>query len=221
MIKPGIRLKTIADCVDEGVILADIGSDHAILPCYLLQEKRIAYAYACDINEGPLLSAQRTMKEHGITENITTILSNGLENVPDDCEEIVISGMGFETIQMILENHLSKLQHYKKCIIQSNTDVEDLRKWISDHHYTITEEKIIKDGFYYQVVCFNTNESETLSEDEILFGKQMVEDELFYEMWNYKKSVIEHILKQLPDAQMIKKEEFSSLLKRIEKKLAR
>ena len=51
------RLKTLADLVPSGSRLADIGTDHAYLPLWLLQQGHIVFAAACDVHEGPLQRA--------------------------------------------------------------------------------------------------------------------------------------------------------------------
>ena len=47
----------VAGLVRDGHPLADIGTDHAYLPVFLLQEGRIPSAAACDVREGPLQNA--------------------------------------------------------------------------------------------------------------------------------------------------------------------
>lgn len=46
------RLELLAYLVEKhkkGNILADIGTDHAYLPCYLIEKNIIDKAYACDV----------------------------------------------------------------------------------------------------------------------------------------------------------------------------
>ena len=52
------RLLSVAGFVRQGAQFADIGTDHAYLPIYLLKGGVISYAAASDINEGPLESAR-------------------------------------------------------------------------------------------------------------------------------------------------------------------
>ena len=40
------RLETVADFVPQGARLVDVGSDHAYLPLFLVEQKRIDFAIA-------------------------------------------------------------------------------------------------------------------------------------------------------------------------------
>ena len=58
------RLQLIADVIikyKQGSVLADIGTDHGYLPCYLVENKIIASAYACDVAKGPLESSKEAV----------------------------------------------------------------------------------------------------------------------------------------------------------------
>ena len=84
-----------------GTRLADIGTDHAYLPVWLVLEGRVASAIASDLRPGPLQRAKETAKTYG-TE-IDCRLCNGLTCItPDEVDTIVIAGMGGETIAAIL-----------------------------------------------------------------------------------------------------------------------
>ena len=48
------RLAAIASFVDDGLVVADIGTDHGFLPISLVQEGRVPRALACDVRKGPL-----------------------------------------------------------------------------------------------------------------------------------------------------------------------
>lgn len=93
------RLKTVAEFVRKDKRIADIGTDHALVPCWLYQQgaKEI---YAADISEGPLASARATAEMFGI-KDIKLILSDGLDNVPP-VDDVIIAGMGGEMIADIL-----------------------------------------------------------------------------------------------------------------------
>ena len=47
------RLREVAKFIDKGKVVYDVGSDHALLPCFLVQEKICDRVYACDNKQGP------------------------------------------------------------------------------------------------------------------------------------------------------------------------
>ena len=96
------RLQTVFSMVRTGKIVADVGTDHGYLSAALLEQKKCPKVYACDINEGPLKSAVGTLSAFE-PSTWRAILSDGLEQVPADAEDLVIAGMGGETIAAILE----------------------------------------------------------------------------------------------------------------------
>mgnify|MGYP000349822594 FL=1 len=59
-----------------------------------MQGNIIPKAIAVDINKGPLERANEHIRQTGLTEKITTRLSNGLEAIHDgEVDSIVIAGM--------------------------------------------------------------------------------------------------------------------------------
>ena len=97
------RLRQIAAWVRQGAHLADVGTDHAYLPVWLTLQGRVASAIASDLRRGPLDRARETGRRYGVGDRITFRLGNGLAAVaPEECDTIVIAGMGGENIAQIL-----------------------------------------------------------------------------------------------------------------------
>ena len=59
------RLQAVADMVTPGMRLADIGTDHAYIPIYLVEQNVIPEAIAMDIHKGPLERAEEHIREYG------------------------------------------------------------------------------------------------------------------------------------------------------------
>ena len=154
-----LRIQKIADMINKGVVLADIGTDHAFLPILAIKHKKVQKAYACDIAKGPLEIAKRNIQAENLDGQIETILSNGFEHVPQDVDVVVIAGMGYYTAKDILEAAGEKrLRTCKQLIVEVNRKPELLRKWISDHHYTIDQEELITErDFDYIAISFTTD----------------------------------------------------------------
>lgn len=56
------RLLAVAGFVTPGSRVADIGTDHAFVPIYLMEHKIVPSALAMDIGKGPLLAARNISK---------------------------------------------------------------------------------------------------------------------------------------------------------------
>lgn len=206
------RIKAIERLIPSGSILADIGCDHAYLDCLAIQNKKCIKCYACDIAQGPLECAKKTIQEMNCESSVFPILSDGLKQVPSDANVCVIAGMGFETMKLILEGR--DLSQFHTLILQANCDVQDLRRFMIENNFKITHEEIIHEGHYYTIlVCVPGNDE--YSEEDFIFGK-FNEGKEFVDYWNFRKNRIKQILPQLNNEKQI--EEFTSLYNLIEKK---
>ena len=141
------RLRAVAELVPHGAAVADIGTDHAYLPVWLLLEGKITRAIAADLCEGPLARARLTAKEYDCNENITFRLCDGLSGIaPEEADTIVIAGMGGETIAAILEQAPWTKNEAYTLILQPMSAQNDLRRWLWQQGYGIRNEKIIREG---------------------------------------------------------------------------
>ena len=194
------RLREVANFVSNDAILADIGSDHAFLPCYLVQEKRISKAYAGEVIVGPLNQSKKCVEENNLQDYVFPILSDGLQNIPEDTTEVTIAGMGAHTILDILNAYPEKVKSYKKVIVQANSHMEIIREYLSKNEYAIIDESIVfEKGKFYEICVFNTSKGRTLNEDEILYGPVLLEKQTdtFIKYYNYLISIKENVLSNL------------------------
>ena len=89
------RLMAIANLVSKNRIFADIGTDHAYLPVYLVENGIVNRAIAADLRVGPLDNAKETVVSHNLTDKIELRLSDGLDNFKEnEAQEIAVAGMG-------------------------------------------------------------------------------------------------------------------------------
>ncbi len=141
------RLQCLADLVPLGARLADIGTDHAYLPIYLLQTKRIQQAVASDLREGPLASAERNVDAAGLGAQLSLRLGAGLEQVqPQECDTITMAGMGGETIAAILQAAAWTAQGNHELLLQPMTMLPTLRKFLLENGYAIAQEVVCREG---------------------------------------------------------------------------
>ncbi len=149
------RLQTVASFVRKGSRVADIGTDHALLPVWLVQNGICPSAIASDIVKGPVAAATRTIEQAGETARIEVRLGDGLSTVqPHEVEDIVIAGMGGETIAAILQAAPWVQDERYRLILQPMTRAEVLRRYLWDTGFDIISETPIQKGrHWYTVLC--------------------------------------------------------------------
>lgn len=160
------RLNEIKRHVKKGLVIADIGCDHAFLSIDLIREKIAKKVYACDIARGPLSIAKDNIQQAGLSKEIDCVLSDGLDKVPGDVQGIIIAGMGGQTAIHILEENYDKAQSYQQIILQVNRGYEELRRWLFEHHFLVEEEWVVYDRkFYYLSMSVRSGHQSYLEED--------------------------------------------------------
>ena len=96
------RLQAAADYVRPGSAAADIGCDHGKLSAWLAGSGRCPLVFACDLRPGPLQKARATCAPWA--DRVQFRLGPGLSVLqPGQAQDIVIAGMGAQTILEILD----------------------------------------------------------------------------------------------------------------------
>lgn len=152
------RLLACADFVSPGSVVADVGCDHGYLGIYLLTNGIATRVIASDINEGPLLSAQRNAQKYGVAERMSFHLSDGVRDIPREFNTLVCAGMGADTMISILNAAPWLKDSHYQLVLQCQSKTPDLRRYLSDNGWHISQETVLKDGrFLYtvMVVCWD------------------------------------------------------------------
>ncbi len=154
VLKLSQRLMALAQMVPAGARVADIGTDHALLPCYLVREKSAPYVIGVDVHQGPYERAQQMVQEAHLQDKIELRLGDGLAVIKaGEVELVVIAGMGGATIQEILERAPHVINKLQKLILQPMNNAETVRFWLQEHDWRITQEELIyEDRQYYQII---------------------------------------------------------------------
>ena len=176
MIKLSKRLLAIANLVDDNSKVVDIGCDHGLVSIYLAMNKQNISIIASDINQNALDNAIKNINKYHLEDKIKVCLSNGLDNINDEIDTIIISGMGGHTIIDILTNNQEKLNTVNNIIIQSNNDIEYVRRKIVKLGYCISKEELILDkNIYYTVILF-TKGKKKYTNKEYYFGPILLKE---------------------------------------------
>ena len=205
MIKLSKRLLAIANLIDDNSKVADIGCDHGLVSIYLAMNKQNISIIASDINQNALDNAIKNINKYHLEDKIKVCLSNGLDNINDEIDTIIISGMGGHTIVDILTNNQEKLHTVNNIIIQSNNDIEYVRRKIVKLGYCISKEELILDkNIYYTVILF-TKGKKKYTNKEYYFGPILLKEnsKIFIEKKNKEYTKLVNIKNNIPKRKLL------------------
>ncbi|GAF24635.1 tRNA-m1A22 methylase [Bacillus sp. JCM 19047] len=197
------RLERVASYAAGFNVLADIGSDHAYLPCYLCLNDYSLKAIAGEINEGPYQSAWKQVRLSQLEHQIDVRKGSGL-NVLHQGEEvdvITVAGMGGPLIASILDEGKDKLIKVKRLVLQPNVASHAVRKWLMDHQYRIVAEDILEEDekIYEIIVAEPSVATVSYTETELWLGPLLKQHQtsVFKKKWEHEKTSWKRVLKQL------------------------
>lgn len=168
------RLLAAAQLVPPDAAVADIGTDHAYLPVWLLKQGKVRYAIAADLRQGPLDRARLTAKEFDCRENIDFRLCDGLSGIrPDEADCIVIAGMGGETIATILQAAPWLRDTRYTLVLQPMSAQNDLRRWLWQEGFSIENEQLVCEGEkLYNIIAARFGSASPMTLGEEWVGRQ-------------------------------------------------
>ncbi|MEK4230016.1 tRNA (adenine(22)-N(1))-methyltransferase [Solibacillus sp. FSL H8-0538] len=198
------RLESVAFFVPTGAVLADIGSDHAYLPCYLIHKGIAARAVAGEVVKGPYESAVRQVRTEELTEKIIVRMADGLAAIEesDRVDTVTIAGMGGPLIVSILEKHPGALKSVTRLILQPNIHAKVIREWALKNGWALQDEVILEeDEKVYEVLVLQRG-AMALTEAEILLGKQLLANRtnIFVQKWSREVANWQRVLTSIEKA---------------------
>ena len=195
------RLSAVAGLVTEGASVADIGTDHAYIPIYLIEKGTAGRAAALDIKEGPLERAERHIREHGLSGKIKLMRSDGLQALkPGEADTVIAAGMGGALTVRILAEGKRIADTVSTFILQPQSEIWKVRRYLNENGMHIAAEDMVEeDGKYYPVMKAVHGEEEHYEEWEYLFGKRLLEQRhpVLFAYLLQRKDTKEQILERL------------------------
>lgn len=186
--------------VTPGNNVIDVGCDHAYLAMYLVDNNIANDVIASDVNKGPLLVATNNINASGLSSRIKTILSNGISNIDtNDIQTMIIAGMGGNTIINIINNDIDKSHKFSEIIIEPQSDIYKIRKFLNDNCFEIIDENmVIESNKYYPIIkCkYSPLNTKTLSDVELNYGSILLlnKNNILYEFLTKQKLEFEKLI---------------------------
>jgi tRNA (adenine22-N1)-methyltransferase len=141
------RLGVAAALVPPGCVAADIGSDHALLPVYLVRQGICPRVIAADIAEGPLQNGLEAVRAAGLEGKIELRLSNGFQAFsPEDARCWILAGMGGTLMARLLGAAPWLCRPGTVLVAQPMRRAHELRAWLIANRFRIERECACRDA---------------------------------------------------------------------------
>ena len=147
------RMQAIEDMVLPGLPLADIGTDHGLIPADILLKGICPFAVLTDINSGPLEKCRENMESFGVDPSKYSIIQgDGFDPVGDGgLGTVITAGMGGELIIDIFEETGWSLIRQEgeplaaRFVVQPRTHADDLRSYLTGAEFRLCDYKLAKE----------------------------------------------------------------------------
>lgn len=200
------RIIRIAGFIPKGTIAADIGTDHALLPVFLIQNGICPKVIASDLYPGPLETAKANVLLFGLNALIEIRQGDGLQPLkPGEADVIVIAGMGGVKIKDILAASPDVLKSARRLVFQPQSAAGCLRRWLLENNWSLVDEDLVLEGgrFYVIIVAeprpFDSSDAGSEDDQLLEIGPRLVEKRhpLLVPFLQEKMKNMESVLKAL------------------------
>ena len=213
------RLLAIAKLVDQDHVVLDIGTDHGLLPIYLIENKIIKLAIASDIKASPLNQAKKNITKANLEAKIKLVLSDGLENITSYFNTLVIAGVGPKTVISVLEKGLAKVKN-KTVIIQSNVSSNLVRAWLNKNNFKIINEDLVYENKNYYEIIKAIPGRQFLTKADIYLGPYLkkLNNDITKKYYQLLKEKYQKMFNRIPKKEVLKKKSAQEIMNLYNKK---
>ncbi len=142
----GPRLDALRRWVRPEWRIADIGTDHGLLPLHLLAQGHPQTVIACDKNPGPIALAQANHQLYLPEAPLQIRRGDGLSTLQDgEVDAVILAGMGRNTIERLLSSRDLHKMGLRYALLQSNTQEELLRRTLLQWGWRLIDESLVED----------------------------------------------------------------------------
>lgn len=200
-----MRMRQIIELVEPCGTVADIGCDHGYVAIDLIEKGQVDTVIAMDVRQGPLSRAMENISQAGLTSRIQCRLSDGLEQLKKgEADTLIMAGMGGLLITGILERGKEKRKKTETLILQPQSDIPEVRRYLHNDGYQIQREEMLEeDGKYYIVIQGIPGRESYDKEIYYQYGKNLLDrcSEVLYQYLQKEEQLYATIAEQLKGQQ--------------------
>lgn len=163
------RLSLAAELYQPCALGADIGTDHGLLPCYLLKQGICQRMIFADVSPKALLHAKEQVQRQGLEGQAQLICADGLAALDEPCGCVSILGMGGQTLAGILIGGAARL-HGAVLVLSAHTDLHLVRQSVKDIGYHFVREELCRAAGRFYLIWRAEPGPASMTAEDIRFG---------------------------------------------------
>ena len=209
------RLTTVASFIKDNSFVMDVGADHGLLELYLSDNKHLKGLIAVENKKGPYAILKKAVEGR----DVICLFSDGISEIDEKVDTLVIAGMGGNLIVDILTKNVNKLEYVKNIVVDAHIDNELVRREIVKLGYKIEQEKIVYENKKYYFVISFVKGTANYTDSEYEIGINLVKDPLFNQYRITKLATLKSNLEKAKTASKINKNkiiDFEGKIRRLE-----
>lgn len=171
------RLAAIADAIAPGSRVADVGSDHGLLPLWLAANGRAAYCLATEKSAELLLRVARPPAHAPWAKLLGYRAGDGLEALHpgDRIDTIVLAGLGGRTIVRLLDTPRFLSPSLVRLVLQPRSEFDRTRIFLSDRGWRPVAERLSFDrGRFHLTLAAERGDDGDLYGDTMLSREDLL-----------------------------------------------
>lgn len=132
--------------IEPGSRVADIGTDHGLLPIWLVRNDIARTVVASDIAIKPLERARENARRYGCADRISFVCAPGLDGIePGSVNCVVIAGLGGDVMVSVLDA-AQWLRDGCRLVLQPMSRPETVREYLFANGWYLADEKALTDA---------------------------------------------------------------------------
>ena len=151
------RINKLCAYLDVCESFADIGCDHGYCTRYMLKNNLCRRAVISDISEKCLDKARKLLSDYISQNRVKAVCCNGLSEIEENTEQVLIAGMGGEEIIAILKNSFIP----NKFVFQPMKNVRLVREYLLSCGAEICVDEYFESGGKFYSVIKGKKEGKT------------------------------------------------------------
>lgn len=148
---------------------ADIGTDHGLLPCHLLESHICQRMILADVSPKALRHAEAQVRARKLESRARLVCADGLDALTEPCGCVSIMGMGGDTIAAILRRSQSRLRG-AALVLSAHTEQAMVRQAVCDIGYHLTRETLCRAAGRFYVFWRAEAGPAAMTEEELRYG---------------------------------------------------